>query len=248
MTVDDWAVDAPQANPIEHDVEQGTPEWLNLRLGLLTASEMRLIMTPTCKPADNDKSRAHTYELLAQRLTQFVEPNYESGDMLRGHDDERRARALYSEHYAPVREVGFITRSFGSFSVGYSPDGLIGDNGTIEAKSRRPKYQVQTVLDVARGFSVPSDYVLQIQTGLLVTGRKWCDFISYSGGLHMVVSRVHADTGMQSRILECAENFERRLAAEMATYLKTVESSGWVKTERELPSKRMDWESLEDSE
>ena len=57
-----------------HDLEQGTPEWLALRCGILTASEMRLIMTPTLKPASNDKERAHLFELLAQRITGHTEP------------------------------------------------------------------------------------------------------------------------------------------------------------------------------
>ena len=52
-----------------YDIEQGTPEWLALRCGILTASEIKLIMTPTLKVASNDKERAHLFELIAQRST-----------------------------------------------------------------------------------------------------------------------------------------------------------------------------------
>ncbi len=67
------------------DLIQGSDEWKSARCGLLTASEMKLIITPTTlKIASNDKERAHLYELLAQRITRYVEPSYISDDMLRG--------------------------------------------------------------------------------------------------------------------------------------------------------------------
>ena len=74
---------------VHRDVEQGTDEWLALRCGLLTASEVHNIITPTGKPAKNEKMRSHAYDLLAQRITGYVDPRYISDDMLRGYDDER---------------------------------------------------------------------------------------------------------------------------------------------------------------
>src|SRR3990167_6843088 len=56
------------------EMVQGSDEWAAVRCGLLTASEMHLIVTPTLKPASNDKERGHLYELLAQRITRYVEP------------------------------------------------------------------------------------------------------------------------------------------------------------------------------
>jgi hypothetical protein len=63
------------------DIEQGSEEWHALRCGILTASEMKFIVTPTLKPASNDKERAHLFELLGQRITQHTEPRYISDDM-----------------------------------------------------------------------------------------------------------------------------------------------------------------------
>lgn len=74
------------------EMVQGSEEWLTARCGLLTASEIKLIVTPTLKIASNDKERAHLYELLAQRITGYVEPRYISDDMLRGKEDEIAAR------------------------------------------------------------------------------------------------------------------------------------------------------------
>ena len=197
-----------------HDFEQGSDEWFAARCGLLTASEVKLILTPTLKIADNDKTRQHTYELLAQRITGYVEPHYLGDDMLRGHADEVDAREIYSDEYAPVNEVGFVTNDQWGFTLGYSPDGLVGDDGLIEIKSRRQKYQVQTMLDNA----LPDEYALQVQTGLLVTGRKWCDFITYSAGLPMFTLRVYPDAAIQAAIIEAATKFEEKIAMMQARY------------------------------
>lgn len=200
------------------EVVQGSDEWLAMRCGLITASEMKLILTPTLKVANNEKTRAHAYELAFQRLTQYVEPQYVSDAMLRGQEDEIYARAAYAEHYAPVTECGFITRDFGGFTIGYSPDGLVGDDGLIECKSRDGKYQVQTIATNA----VPEEYVLQLQTGLLVTGREWIDFISYCGGLPVFVKRVTPDAKVQDAILAAAEAFNATIAGVMRDYGHTL--------------------------
>ncbi len=193
---------------IYEQLEQGTPEWLQARCGLITASEVKLLLTPTLKSANNDKSRSHVYELLAQRLTQYVEPSYISDDMLRGRVDEIDARNLYSEKINPVREVGFITNDKWGFTLGYSPDGLVGDVGAIECKSRRQKYQVQTIVN----YETPEEYVLQLQTGMLVAELEWIDFISYCGGLPMFVKRVHPDAAIQEAILRAAADTEQKIA------------------------------------
>ena len=197
-----------------NDIEQGGEEWLALRRGILTASEMRLILTPTMRTASNDKERAHMFELLGQRITGYTEPHYISDDMLRGHEDEVAARIRYAEHFAPVTECGFVTNDDHGVVIGYSPDGLVGDDGLIECKSRRQKYQIETIL----ADEVPAEYLLQCQTGLLVTGRKWLDFISYCGGLPMFVKRVWPCPEIHRAILDAALAFEQRLAAAQTRY------------------------------
>ena len=197
-----------------NDIEQGGEEWLALRRGILTASEMRLILTPTMRTASNDKERAHMFEILGQRITGYTEPHYISDDMLRGHEDEVAARIRYAEHFAPVTECGFVTNDDHGVVIGYSPDGLVGDDGLIECKSRRQKYQIETIL----ADEVPAEYLLQCQTGLLVTGRKWLDFISYCGGLPMFVKRVWPCPEIHRAILDAALAFEQRLAAAQARY------------------------------
>jgi len=210
------------------DLIQGSQEWMDARCGLLTASEMHLIVTPTLKAASNDKERAHLYELLAQRITKYVEPQYISDAMLRGMDDETDAVKLYAKHYAPVTSMGFITNDKWGFTIGYSPDALVGDDGLIECKSRAQKYQIQTITEN----QAPPEYMIQIQTALLVTGREWIDFVSYSGGLPMFVKRCPPIKEYQAAILGAAIQFETRLAEKQAIYDKNV--SGFIPTERKI--------------
>ena len=212
-------------------VIQGSAEWLAMRAGLITASEMRLILTPTLKIASNDKERSHLFELLAQRITGYVEPRYIRDDMLRGHDDEIEARNLYAKTYAPVQEVGFITNDKFGFTIGYSPDGLVGTDGLIEAKSRRQKFQIETIT----ADEIPSEHMLQLQTGLLVSERKWIDFISYSGGLPMWTKRVEPIAEYQDAIIDAAAKFEARLSENMAAYRDMLASDArLIPTERRI--------------
>lgn len=193
---------------------QGSDEWLAARCGMITAGSMDLILTPTLKVASNEKERQHLYELAAQRINSYVEPSYIGDDMLRGLEDEVYARAIYSEKYAQIEEVGMVTNDRFGFVIGFSPDGLVGDDGLIECKSRRQKYQAQTIiLD-----EVPTEYMLQIQSAMLISERKWCDFISYSGGMPMYVKRVFPDPVMQGAIREAATSFEARIRAAIKVY------------------------------
>jgi len=157
------------------DLVQGTDEWLSTRCGLLTASEMKHIVTPSLKAASNDKERSHLYELVAQRVNEYTEPSYISDDMLRGIGDEVEARILYDEKIAPVTEMGFITNDKWGYTIGYSPDGLVGNDGCIECKSKKQRLHMEVIINGV----VPTEHVIQIQTGLLVSERNWIEFISY---------------------------------------------------------------------
>ncbi len=217
------------------DLIQGSDEWIAARCGLLTASEMKLILTPTLKVASNEKEKSHLYELLAQRITGYVEPHYISDDMLRGQEDEITARALYAEKYAPVREMGFITNDVWGFTLGFSPDGLVDDDGFIECKSRRQRIQIEAIIACFEKDVMPADDLLQVQTGLLVSGRRWADYISFSGGLPMLTLRVFPDLAVQAAIIEAASAFEKRLAARMQEYVEALDSIGrLIPTERRV--------------
>ena len=222
------------------ELVQGSDEWIAQRCGLLTASEMKLIVTPaTLKPASNDKERAHMWELLAQRITGYVEPHYISDDMLRGQQDEIDGLAAYAKHYAPVERIGFMTNNKWGFTLGYSPDALVGTNGQVECKSRRQKYQIQTIVDFVPENGIDPEYMIQAQTGLLVSEREWVDLVSYSGGLPMATVRIFPSAKIQEAIISAATAFEAKLAAKRAGYDAVLASKA-----RLIPTVRRIYEEM----
>ena len=224
------------------DMIQGSEEWLEVRRGILTASEMKLIITPAkLEYASNEKERTHLYDLAGQRISGYVEPGYMGDAMLRGKEDEILARAAYNDHYHPVIECGFVTNDKYGFTLGYSPDGLVGDDGQIEAKSRMHKFQVETIISD----KMPDDFKIQVQTGLLISERAWCDFISYSAGLPMKMIRIPADTEVQGKILLAATTFHQRLGDAMKKYQEMLEDpkNRLIPTKRREPLKMMTGET-----
>lgn len=213
-----------------NDLAQGSQEWLDARRGILTASEMCRIITPKLAVANNEKSRAHVYEIAAQRISGHVEATYLGDEMLRGHEDEIDARDLYREHYGPVEHVGFITNDDFGFTLGYSPDGLVGEIGQIEAKSRRQRFQVEVIAEC----EVPAEHVIQVQTGLLVSGREWCHYLSYSGGLPMAVIPAEPDREIIEAIIAAATAFEAKVAEVIEAFHANVKANGFHPTERRI--------------
>ena len=210
-----------------NDIQQGTDEWFAARCGVITASVVGLLITPkTIKPATNDTSRGLTAQLVAERITGHVEPMHETSDMLRGTLDEPYARDIYSEHYAPATEVGFMVRDDWGFRIGYSPDGLVGDDGLIEIKSRKQKIQLRTIIEDA----VPLENMAQIQCGLLVSGREWLDYVSYSGGMPLYVKRVYPDINWFTAIKDAVTAFEDNASQMIDTYHAAID--GRPMTER----------------
>lgn len=203
------------ASPIYyHDIEQGSDKWHALRRGMITASAVSRLLTGTGKPANNDTSRAQLLQLLAERITGESEPSFYGDDMARGHLLEPLARDIYAKHRAPVQECGFVTADFDGTEIGYSPDGLVGDDGLIEIKSPRQKNHLRSLLSN----EVPAEYVPQVQAGLAVTGRAWCDFISYAPGLPLFVHRCERDELAIAQLIAAAQAAEAELQRLMRLY------------------------------
>lgn len=212
---------------IFNEIEQGSEEWIAARRGIITASVVGQFITPkTIKPAMNDKTRSIAYQLVAERITGYTEPSYASADMEDGHVEEPLARDIYSEHYAPAAEMGFMVREFDGLRIGFSPDGVVGDDGLIEIKSRAQKKHLATIL----ADEVPLENMAQCQAGLLVSGRKWLDYVSYCGGMPMYVKRVLPDPKWHEAITDAVRAFEESAAQMIETYQAAVE--GRPPTER----------------
>ena len=183
-----------------HNVEQGTEQWHSLRSGIPTASEFSKLLTSTYKIADNKGSRDYAIQKAGEILTGRFEETFVSYDMQRGNLEEVRAFEMYCQHFAPVEKCGFMT----NYGIGYSPDGLVGKDGLIEIKSAKQRIQVERIV-----FGGGADqHMIQIQVGLLVSGRKWCDFVSFSNGMPLHVERVLPDAKIHKAIVEAKIKFD----------------------------------------
>jgi len=203
-----------------HHIKQNTPEWDAIRRGVITASAMKVLITPTGKLADNDGSRGYLRKLLAERITGTSESGYYNDDMARGHTLEPLARDYYSQHRTPLMECGFITRDYGSYCIGCSPDGLVCDDGLIEIKCRLPKHHLADIFSN----EVPAEHLIQVQTGLAVTERDWNDYVSFTPGLPLLTIRAYRNEPLIKTIEAAAANAEEQMHEMMELYLKMAET------------------------
>lgn len=173
-------------------MEQRTQEWIEARLGKVTASRVADLMART-KTGYGASRGNYMAELLCDRLTGEQTDRFTSAEMQRGTDLEPEARAAYSFiHSTPVQECGFVVHPVIE-GFGASPDGLIGDVGLVEIKCPNTATHVDYLLSQ----TVPGKYVTQMMAQMACTGRTWCDFVSYDprlpDDLQLFVKRVHRD-------------------------------------------------------
>jgi len=210
------------------DLIQGSDEWLAARLGIITGSQMKELITPTGKIANNKDSRAIVYKKVYERLTNEIDDNFCSYHMERGHTFEPFARDLYSKKREQVRECGFITRKFDGFKIGYSPDGIVGDDGLIEIICPESHKHIKEICEDTE----PEEKWMQMQTGLLVTGRKWCDYISHFNGLHQRIVRVYPDFELHELITDATKNLEECININLKLYAQNTQYMPKAKFER----------------
>lgn len=207
------------------EMAQRSPEWYAARCGMVTASAVGQLLTPTGRFANNDKSRGLTAQLVAELITGEVEETPITPDMQRGIDHEPIALYYYAEHRSiKVEPCGFMVRTFtndagAEFRMGYSPDGLVGTEGLVEAKCPRAKSHVQTIL----ADKVPDQYVPQLQAGLFVSGREWIDFVSFRAGLPLFIKRVTPDPEWQDAIAEAVALFNDAATEALAKWAAAID-------------------------
>lgn len=155
------------------NIEQGSEAWLKLRLGVATASNFsKIITSKTAKiSAGIDK---YALQLATEKMLIEPEETYQSEAMKRGNDLEPDARQRYCEETLQVVEcVTMFLSNCGNY--GYSPDGLVEQDGLIEIKCPLATTHANYIINR----TLPSEYLQQVQGGLWISGRKWCDFVSY---------------------------------------------------------------------
>lgn len=187
-------------------VEQGSEAWMKMRLGKVTASRMSDVMSKGRGNAPSKTSESYMIELIAEIITGQSKPFFENDAMRWGTETEPQARAMYevNNDFVSVREVAFIEHS--EF-IGVSPDGLIGDDGLLEIKCPNTTTQLKRALSD----DYSADYKAQIQMQLWVSGREWCDFLSFDPRLECAAGylqqRVYRDEDYITEMKEKTDLF-----------------------------------------
>jgi len=160
------------------EIIQGTPEWLDLRKGHVTASRVADIMAKT-KTGPSTSRQNYLIELAIQRVTGVIEESFKNEAMIRGTEEEPKAREAYellTETF--VEEVPFVKHKTIEW-FGCSPDGIIKNNdGTynlIEIKNPNSA----THWSYIKAGEPPTKYKIQMMAQMACTGAQWCDFFSY---------------------------------------------------------------------
>ena len=171
---------------ITHDIEQGSTKWLDMRLGLITCSEISSIR------ADGAGAQSYINALAYERITGESSSVFEGNDWTkRGQELEPVARQMYEQKTGTdVSMVSFVENK----GFGYSPDGLIYGSqpmwpeGGIEIKVKQPAEQIH----ILRTGEIPKKHMDQLIGGLTCAELDWIDFVSYCPNLPLFICRVCA--------------------------------------------------------
>lgn len=195
-------------NPIHLDVAQGTAEWIEARLGIPTTSEFKRILTP--KGALSASRKRYLGELLAEYCLGHQVTEFQGNEwMERGKALEPQARSAYAiARDSEARSCG-IFFSDDDRLIGASPDFMVGDNGIGELKCPTAGVHCMYLAEDR----VPPEYWMQVQGQLWVTGRSWCDFVSYHPDLPPLIVRATPDAALHNAMREAMIDFLDELLA-----------------------------------
>ncbi len=175
---------------------QGTPEWLELRKGHVTASRVADIMAKT-KTGPSASRQNYLIELAIQRVTGVVEETFKNEAMMRGTEEEPKAREAYQQITKTfVEELPFVKHKTIEW-FGCSPDGIIRNNdGTYNLLEIKNPNSV-THWSYIKAGEIPTKYKIQMMAQMACTGAEWCDFFSFDSrmpeGSQYFIARLQRD-------------------------------------------------------
>jgi putative phage-type endonuclease len=169
------------------DVEQGSEEWHQARVGLPTASSFSEIITT--KGEKSTSAKKLMYRLAGEKAIGHAEESYSNGAMQRGIELEPEARALFELITdLEVSQTGLVYLDDRKDRA-CSPDGLIvGESAGLEIKCPKLETHVGYLFDG----KLPTTYFAQVQGSMYITGHDRWHFFSYYPGLkpfHLIVER-----------------------------------------------------------
>lgn len=185
-------------------MEQGDPKWLALRCGKITGSRFRAVMDIQKRTGHPNAARRKLIETLRQEIRTGVPEYTEPNEFMRhGTAMEPLARKAYEFLHDCVCDVPAFIAHRALDYIGFSPDGLIGDDGMIEIKCPYVEARHTRTIESQQ---CPGEYWPQVQGGLWITDRPWCDFVSYFPSISVEVVRVERDDRYIARLAsECTK-------------------------------------------
>ncbi len=174
--------------------EAAREEWMRKRAGRITCSRFGdLIGEGRSKDSVfTQTGYAYLQLLVAERLGSW----YSFGSSATQWGTENEPVAIDEYRRLTGNEVDSTPFNFFAYNawIGGTPDGLVGTDGTIEVKCPfNPSVHIGTLLSK----TVPKEYEWQVYGHMLVTDRKWCDFISFDprieGKQKIAIVRVDRD-------------------------------------------------------
>ena len=199
----------------EH-LEQRTDEWLQARVGKVTASQMKHVLAKTQKGLPTAARTTYLWQQVIERLTGQPAPVAKTMAMQWGTDQEPAALQAYNEaHLVSIETVGFVQHP--TLAVGCSPDGLVTEDmaatGLVEIKC--PSTSAVHLEPWLSG--MPEEHMAQVQGQMWITGREWCDFVSFD-------PRMPADLQLYVQRVQRNPEFIAGLEREIITFLGEVDA------------------------
>jgi putative phage-type endonuclease len=203
--------------------DQRTEDWYAARLGKATASRFRDVIAALKSGAPAQAQRDYLTELVVERLTQAPIQRYTTAAMNWGTEQEPSARAAYERATGRiVEETGFVAHD--TLMAGCSPDGLVDWDGLIEIKCPwGTANHIETLLN-----GMPADHIPQVQGQMWITGREWCDFVSFDPrmpeALQLHVQRIQRDEAFIADLERRVTSFLAEVGTQVEALRRLAES------------------------
>lgn len=159
------------------DIIQGTKEWEDTKLGIVSASHFKEVMAKGRDGKASTTRFKYMKKIAYERKYNRPAPKSFQGTkaMQYGIDTEDEARDFFAELMeTEIKQVGFVKYND---DIGCSPDGLMGKDGLVELKCPETATHMDYILTGNR--KLITTYNKQVQGQLFVTGREWCYLVSY---------------------------------------------------------------------
>ena len=192
-------------------VEQGSPEWLQLRLGCVSASTVADVMAKG-RGGESTTRQKLKLRLAAERLTGQVQESFSSPAIEWGKTQEQfAAMAFEAERGVFLDKTGWHPHPTIQW-LGCSPDRLIDGDGLVEIKCPNSSTMVAWMADD----KVPTEYIKQIQCQLWITARAEAFFCAYD-------PRLPKRKQLWIKEVERDVNLIKTMEAEVTTFLSEVD-------------------------